>query len=139
MEGDAVVPGGKHLISSKLCKTMDLGINGNLFGGRMLEWLDESGAIFAYKALSGFVVTLKISEVLFKAPVHERDIVEIYGDMKEVGNTSITVELEAVNVKTGNKVCTCEIKFVQVNASGEKVPIPEDIKARIIREHGLPV
>jgi acyl-CoA thioesterase YciA len=99
----------KQLIVSKLCKTLDLGVNGNLFGGRLLEWLDEAGAIFAYKQVRGYVVTVKVSEVLFKIPVHERDIIDILGSVKEIGHTSITLEMDAVNVRNGMLVCSCEI------------------------------
>ena len=132
-----VVPEGEHLITSKLCMTLDIGVNGNLFGGRMLEWLDEAGAIFAYKQIDGYLVTLKISEVLFKAPVREKDMVEIYGDVKTIGNTSITIKLFAINIVTGFKVCECEIIYVHVNEQGEKMAIPDDIKERIKQAHGL--
>ena len=33
------------LITINICKTSDIGINNNLFGGTMLSWLDEAGAI----------------------------------------------------------------------------------------------
>ena len=134
---EQIVPEGKHLITSKLCMTFDIGVNGNLFGGRMLEWLDEAGAIFAYKQIGGYLVTLKMSEVLFKAPVREKDMVEIYGDVRAVGNTSITIELYAINIKTGFKVCECEAVYVHVNERGEKAAIPDAIKEQIKQDHGL--
>jgi acyl-CoA hydrolase len=82
-------------------------------------------------------VTLKVSEVLFKVPVHERDILEIYGKITEVGTTSITVDLDAITADDGVKVCSCEIKMVHVNEHGEKLPIPEDVKARILTEYQI--
>ena len=45
--------------------TKDVGINGNLFGGNMMAWLDESAAIYAKMNASHDVTTLKISEILF--------------------------------------------------------------------------
>ena len=54
----------KELIDSKIYKTPDLGANGNVYGGRILEWLDDAGGIFAVKQILGPVVTLKFSEVL---------------------------------------------------------------------------
>jgi acyl-CoA hydrolase len=30
-------------IATKVCKTGDIGVNGNLFGGIMMSWLDEAG------------------------------------------------------------------------------------------------
>lgn len=134
---DNIVPKGMHLITSKVCMTLDVGANGNLFGGRMLEWLDEAGAIFAYKEIGGYVVTLKVSELIFRAPVREKDIVEIYGDVKAVGNTSITIELWAMNIISGLKVVECEMIYVHVAEHGEKLAIPDDAKEKIKQDHGL--
>lgn len=127
---------GKELICSKLCKTSDLGVNGNVFGGRILEWLDEAGGIFAAKKI-GPVVTIKVSEVLFKVPVHERDIIDIVGFVKAIGTTSITLELDAINITTEQKVCTCEIKFVHVNDRGEKLAIPDKVRELIKKNYKL--
>jgi acyl-CoA thioesterase YciA len=129
--------GSKQLIVSKLCKTLDLGVNGNLFGGRLLEWLDEAGAIFAYKQVRGYVVTVKVSEVLFKVPVHERDIIDIMGAVKEVGNSSITIEMDAVNARNSTLVCSCEIKYVHVNNDNEASPIADDTRAMIKGKFGI--
>jgi len=127
----------KQLIVSKLCKTFDLGVNENLFGGRMLEWLDEAGGIYAYKQLRGHVATVKVSEVVFKVPVHERDVIDIMGTVKDVGNTSITIEMDAVNTTSSALVCSCEIKYVNMNSKNEAIPIADDARARIKREFGL--
>ena len=129
----------KGLICSKLCKTLDLGINGNVFGGRILEWLDEAGSIFAVKQIMGPVVTLKFSEVLFKVPVHERDIIDIMGIVSDIGTTSITVDLDAINVITQQKVCTCSIVFVHVDGRGRKLPIPEEKRDAIKNSCGLTI
>jgi acyl-CoA thioesterase YciA len=126
-----------ELICSKLCKTNDLGVSGNVFGGRMLEWLDEAGGIFAHKQVDGHVVTLKVSEVLFKVPVHERDILDIYGLVKEVGRTSLVVQLDVVNIKTKEKVCTCDIKFVHIDEAGEAAPIYDERRDLIKQKFGL--
>ncbi|MCD4724811.1 MAG: hypothetical protein K8R63_08205 [Bacteroidales bacterium] len=32
-----------ELVSSQICKTGDIGIYNNLFGGKLLSWLDEAG------------------------------------------------------------------------------------------------
>jgi hypothetical protein len=48
-----------ELITSTICKTKDLGVHGNMFGGILLSLLDESGAIFCAKiADTGKVATL---------------------------------------------------------------------------------
>jgi acyl-CoA thioesterase YciA len=68
------------LISTKICKTSDIGVNDNLFGGTMLAWLDEAGGIMASSVCcSSNLVTLKIEEVLFKEPVKVKQQIRIYG------------------------------------------------------------
>jgi acyl-CoA hydrolase len=112
-------------------------VNGNVYGGRILEWLDDAGSIFAVKQILGPVVTLKFSEVFFKVPVHERDILDIYGIVKELGNTSIIVDLDVINALTLVKVCSCEIVFVHVDGKGKKLAISEERKAIIKNSCGF--
>ena len=35
------------LITRHLVKAFDIGVNFNLYGGRMMDWLDEAGALYA--------------------------------------------------------------------------------------------
>jgi len=137
-----------ELISTKVCKTSDIGVNENLFGGRMLAWLDESGAIMACdKANTKSVVTLKIEEVIFKLPVKVSDHIRIYGEIVKVGNSSITLSLEArrrnfsmndfgfttknnVSVFNGKLntetvVCSTNIIFVQIDKNGNSLKFIE--------------
>ena len=126
----------RNLLIRKFVKHLISGANGNVYGGRILEWLDDAGGIFAVKQILGPVVTLKFSEVLFKIPVHERDILDIYGIVKEVGNSSITVDLDVINALTNEKVCTCEIIFVHVDEKGDKLIIPEERREFINNKYG---
>jgi acyl-CoA thioesterase YciA len=107
---------GKHLVQKKVCMTKDIGIHGNLFGGNLLQWIDEAAAGFIHEALNHHpVVTLKISEVLFKEPVKVNDVINIDVQIIRIGKTSITVDIQVVNTKTGNIVCTLEAVFVHVD------------------------
>ncbi len=75
-----------ELISTHFVKTQDVGYHGNLFGGVMLAWLDEAGAIFACQACdTPRMVTKKISEVVFEKPVRPGQIIKIYGEVRGVG------------------------------------------------------
>ncbi len=81
-----------RLISTKICKTSDIGINNNLFGGRMLSWMDESGGTMAAEeSCSPNMITLKMDEVLFKKPVKVNDHIRIYGKVRNVGTSSISL------------------------------------------------
>lgn len=124
-----------ELITSKMCKTSDIGVNGNLFGGTMLALLDEAGAIYAAQICdTSNVITKKMDEVVFDSPIKVGNIFKIYGEVVKFGNTSINLKLEARkhNVMTGKqtKVCSTEITFVRIDEDGSPVPISSRVKSR---------
>ena len=117
-----------NLISTKLCKTGDIGVNNNLFGGIMLAWLDEAGGIFAANACCDpNVITLKMDQVLFKHPVKVKEQIRIYGKVDKFGQTSVSLYLEArrANLKKESEevVCSTKMVFVRVDQNGKPVAI----------------
>jgi acyl-CoA thioesterase YciA len=124
-----------QLISQRLCMEKDLGIHGNLFGGIMLSWLDEAAAIMAYEIChSPNMVTLKIDEVIFKKPVKIGFHLKIYGEVMRMGNSSLTLEVEARkhNVYSGEEtvVCSTNFTFVRIDEQGDAIPISDKVKER---------
>lgn len=112
---------GKQLVQKKVCMQKDIGVMENLFGGNLLAWIDESAAGFVSEVI-GFrpVVTLKISEVLFKAPVKLHDVINIDCTISKIGKSSISVEVQVVNTHTHKIVCTCDLVFVHVDSQTMK-------------------
>ena len=124
-----------QLISTHPIKKADLGFHANLFGGKLLAWLDAAGAAFAMEVCdTPRMVTIKIDECLFKRPAKERQLLNIYGDVFEIGNTSVTLYLEARahNVYSGsqNVILSTKIKFVRIDENNEPIPISERVKAK---------
>ena len=80
------------------------------------------------------MVTIKIDECLFKRPAKEGQLLKIYGDVFEIGNTSVTLYLEARahNVYSGsqNVILSTKIKFVRIDENNEPIPISERVKTR---------
>ena len=61
-----------QLISTHLVKKSDLGTHANLFGGKLLAWLDAGAAAFAMEVCdTPRMVTVKIDECIFKKPAKE--------------------------------------------------------------------
>lgn len=117
-----------ELISTKICKTSDIGVNENLFGGIMLAWLDEAGGIMAANVCRNEnVITLKMDEVLFKLPVKVKEQIRIYGAVERIGRTSVSLFLEArrANLKEEKEevVCSTKMVFVRINEDGKPVEI----------------
>ncbi len=125
-----------ELISTHPIKKSDLGFHGNLFGGKLLAWLDAAGASYASQVCdTPRMVTIKIDECLFKRASKEGQLLKIYGKVHEFGDTSVTLILEcrAHNVYTGRQlsVLTTNIKFVRVDENGEAIPISERVKNKL--------
>jgi len=124
-----------ELITTKICMALDLGVHGNLFGGNMMAFLDEAAAAYSCQLCdTPRMVTKKIEEVVFQNPVKVGNILKIYGEVDKIGNTSITVKLEARkhNVYTGQQklVCSTKMVFVRIDDEGSPVPISERVKLR---------
>ena len=128
-----------ELVTRHLCKTSNLGVHGNLFGGQMLAWLDEAGGILATKICrTKKMVTLKFDEVIFHKPVKENHIVSIYGEVESIGTTSITLNLVAkrhdVYDESEEEMCSIKAVFVRISHEGKKRPIDLEIRQKYKNE-----
>ena len=84
-----------ELVTTYLCKTSDIGVHSNVFGGRLISIIDESSAAYAAQICdTPRMVTLKISELLFEKParkgridtstvIHKLDLCVNYGLWKD--------------------------------------------------------
>lgn len=116
------------LIATHVVKAFNLGVHGNLFGGTILSWIDEAGAVYASEeACSTNMVTVAMDKVEFIKPVKLGRMVKIYGDTVKLGNTSITVTIEARVFNPHNNkeslVCKTNVTFVRIDADGSPIPI----------------
>ena len=124
-----------QLISTHPIKKSDLGFHANLFGGKLLAWLDAAGAAMAMEvADTPRMVTIKIDECLFKKPAREGQLLKIYGDVRGVGKTSLTLYLEARahNVYSGSQsvILSTNIKFVRIDENGDPIPISDRVRLK---------
>jgi acyl-CoA hydrolase len=114
----------RQLMQKKVCMTKDIGTNENLFGGNLLQWIDESASGYVSEAIGHRrVVTLKMSEVLFEAPVKVGDIINIDGAITRIGKTSITIYVQVFNTRSQKEVCSTEMIFVHIDGQGKSTSI----------------
>jgi len=109
--------------NSILVKPEDLNPAGTLFGGRLLEWLDEKGAIFCYCQLQyeGLVVTKLISEINFVSSAQNGDIIEFGFKTVEIGKSSITISCVVKNKFTKKEILRIsKMVFVKVDPETKK-------------------
>ena len=125
-----------YYVATKICRTSEIGLNGNLFGGTMLSWLDEAGAAFAgYLCRAPAMVTLKMEEVLFRRPVKISHHVRIYASVQKMGNSSITIDVEArrfdFDKDLEELVCSTRMVYVKIDAEGNSEPIDGQLRASL--------
>jgi acyl-CoA hydrolase len=125
-----------ELLNTHPIKKSDLGFHGNLFGGKLLSWIDASAAGYAMQLCdTPRMVTVSIDKCNFEKPARESQLLKIYGYPTRVGNTSMTLYMEARvhNVYTGNQelVLKTSITFVQIDEGINPIPLGEKAKTRI--------
>jgi acyl-CoA hydrolase len=125
-----------ELLNTHPIKKSDLGFHGNLFGGKLLSWIDASAAGYSMQLCdTPRMVTVSIDQCNFEKPAKESQLLKIYGHPKRIGNTSITLYMEARahNVYTGKQdiVLKTNTTFVQIDEGGNPIPLNEKAKKRI--------
>ena len=108
----------------KLIKPEDLNPRGTLFGGRILQWIDEEAAIFAICQLeSTNIVTKVMSEVNFVTTAQLGDVIEFGMDLVKFGTTSVTICCDVRNKKTKQSIVKLDsIVFVLLDGNGKPYP-----------------
>lgn len=108
----------------KWVKPEDLNPNGTLFGGRLLEWIDEEAALYTIVQLENrHIVTKFMSEINFiNAPI-QGDIIEIGIEAISFGRTSITMRCEVRNKLTREEILSID-RIIMVNLGPDGKPLP---------------
>ena len=135
-----------ELLNTHPVKKSDLGFHGNLFGGKLLAWIDAAAAGYSMQLCDNpRMVTVSIDKCNFEKPARESQLLKIYGQPAYVGHTSVTLYMEARahNVYNGKQalvlkthqvvVLKTNIRFVRIDEEGNPIPIGEKGRARIIR------
>src|SRR5690554_4811141 len=105
----------------KWIKPEDLNANGTLFGGRLLQWIDEECALYAIIQLENpRTVTKFISEIDFKSPARKGDIIEIGISVVKFGNASLTLTCEVRSKMTQKTIITLD-KIVMVSVDENEI------------------
>lgn len=105
----------------KWVKPEDLNPNNTLFGGRLLQWIDEEAALYTIIQLGNSrVVTKYMSEINFVNSAEQGDVIELGIRVVKFGRTSITLACEARNKMTRKTIITIDnITMVNLNEEGK--------------------
>ncbi len=108
----------------KWIKPEDLNPNHSLFGGRLLQWIDEEAALYSIIQLENTrTVTKYISEINFVSSAKQGDIIEIGIEAVEFGKSSLTLRCEVRNKMTHQIIITIDkLVFVGLDENGNPKP-----------------
>ena len=106
----------------------NLNDSGRLYGGQLLEWLDELAGIVARRHCGGDAVTASIDHMDFKAGAKVGDTVYIHGRLTYVGTTSMEVRIDSYveDIRDGVRhlINSAYFVMVAVDVEGKPVPVP---------------
>ena len=88
---------------------------GHLFGGQLLEWIDETAGLVARRHAQCDVVTVAIDNMYFKAGAGDDDVIVLKGRLTYVGRTSMEVRIDSYKEeKDGTRIMINRAYFVMV-------------------------
>jgi acyl-CoA thioesterase YciA len=126
---EATIPTGPRVPAIRVVMMpKDTNALGTIFGGVILSYIDQAGAVEAHRHCPGRIVTVAMREVVFHAPVFVGDLVSFWTHTVKLGNTSVTVHVE-VEAERGHpggpkvKVTEADVVFVHVGQDGRPLPI----------------
>lgn len=109
----------------------DTNNHGTFFGGKLMMYVDNIGAVAAMRHARKMVVTASIDSVDFLCPIHAGSSVCLEACVTWAHRTSMEVFVKIVteNLMTGErKLCTiCFLTFVAVDENGRPSAVPKII------------
>jgi acyl-CoA thioesterase YciA len=103
----------------------DTNAHGTIFGGVILSYIDQAGAIEARRQGCSLMVTVSMDKVVFHEPVFVGDLVSFWTETLRIGNTSITTKVVCEVIRNGSKrVVVTEASVVYVNVGDDRKPKP---------------
>ena len=130
---DDPTPNDRHLALKVVMMPRDTNPHGTIFGGVILSYIDQAGAVGTYYELrrSGMgkkpIVTVGMKSVEFHRPVFVGDVLSFWTRFLRAGTTSITmhVEVEAERDGLAEKLTEAEVTYVAVALKGDvRRPVP---------------
>ena len=115
-------------VMSRTMLPSDANPYGNVHGGEVMKLIDAVAGAAATRHARARVVTARIDELSFLAPVYVGHLVTAKASVNHVGKTSmeIGVRVEAEDMLTGNvvHVASAYLVFVATDERGKPVPLP---------------
>jgi acyl-CoA thioesterase YciA len=110
-----------------LAMPSDTNVNGDIFGGWVISYMDLAGLSIARKHAKCRVTTVAIDKMVFLSPVHVGDFICCYGKLLKVGRTSLTIHIETFATselgEPRRRVTEGVFTYVAIDEKGKPIPV----------------
>ena len=121
----AILPKWNEPAIRVLMMPRDTNAHGTIFGGVILSYIDQAGAIEARRQGCALMLTVSMDKVVFHEPVHVGDLVSFWTETLRIGTTSITTKVVVEAFRNGEqRVTVTEAQVVYVNVGDDRRPKP---------------
>ncbi len=100
---------------------------GRLFGGCLMQWIDEMAGIVSRRHSGGLVTTATIDSLDFQEGAYQNDMIVLVGRLTYVGRTSMEVRVDTyIEDLKGRRrsINKAYIVMVAVDGDGHPVEVP---------------
>jgi acyl-CoA thioesterase YciA len=106
----------------------DTNAHGTIFGGVLLSYIDQAGAIEARCHTPHKFATVAMHEVEFKQPVYVGDVLSFYARVEKRGRTSITIRVRVSAERFADPhvsvpVTEAVLVYVAIDDQGRPTPL----------------
>ena len=121
-------PGESAATTTEVVLPNDANSHGTVFGGKVLQWIDLTGALVAVRHARRPVVTAAIERVDFIAPIKVGHFAILTARLNGVGRSSmeISVEVEGEDPLSGVRhlATSAILTFVALDEAGRHIEVP---------------
>lgn len=110
-----------------LSEPNDVNFGGNVHGGVVMKWIDQTAYACARNWSKSYCVTVYVGGIRFYKPIHIGDLIKVEARVIYTGGTSIHIAVDVFSKKITDddfeKKTHCIIVFVSVDEKGKSLPV----------------
>lgn len=129
---ETYLPPNRLLSTRAIAMPADTNPSGDIFGGWLVAQMDLAGGNVASVRTKGRVATVAIDALVFHKPVFVGDEVSCYAEVIRIGNTSLTLHIEAwvrrALTEEVIKVTEGTFTFVAIDDDHKPREVPKDVE-----------
>ncbi|MHB8561477.1 MAG: acyl-CoA thioesterase [Thermoplasmataceae archaeon] len=119
---------GSYTAIERLVLPPDTNIFNALYGGRLVEWIDNVASIVSFKHSRRRTVTGSMDSIFFLSQIRMGDIVTMKGRINYVGKTTMEIEVDVFSEEslTGEKKFATKayLTYVAIDQNGKATAVP---------------